>query len=220
MLAFYKVSTSAIIALDALLAEEGGIVVTKAMAKHLLKRLANYPPPQLASVLQALAKYKPKEESEIFEELSYIDPYLVYNQCSAVNVNSICLFLILVEENYEHLLSQLVDRSNPSLVEYLKSPLESSALVVVEFLSSEKGTLWLKDLPTLALVPSPADSPAVKLKKLSLVASTCKESEADKILLAVTPLCFDTSCGSCAIRCVCDIRTQLQSDVIGYFIKL
>ena len=213
-------STSAIIALDALLAEEGGVVVTKAMAKHLLKRLANYPPPQLASVLQALAKYRPKEESEIFEELSYIDPYLVYSQCSAVNVNSIRLFLTLIEENYKHLLSQLVDRSNPSLVEYLKSPLESSALLVVEFLSSERGALWLKDLPALALVPNPSDSPAVKLKKLSLVASTCKESEVDEILSSVMPLCHDTSCGSYAIRCICDIRTHLQSDVIGSFIKL
>lgn len=206
-------STSAILSLDALLAEEGGVVVTKAMAKHLLKRLANYPPPQLASVLQALAKYRPKDESEIFEELSYIDPYLVYTQCSAVNVNSICLFLTLIEENYKHLLSQLVDRSNPSLVEYLNSPLESSALLVVEFLSSEKGALWLKDLPAVALVPSPADSPTVKVKKLSLVASTCRESEADQILSAVTPLCYDSSCGSFAIRCVCDIRAHLQSDV-------
>lgn len=206
-------STSAILSLDALLAEEGGVIVTKAMAKHLLKRLANYPPPQLASVLQALAKYRPKDESEIFEELSYIDPFLVYTQCSAVNVNSICLFLTLIEENYKHLLSQLVDRSNPSLVEYLNSPLESSALLVVEFLSSEKGALWLKDLPAMALVPSPADSPAVKVKKLSLVASTCRESVADQILSAVTPLCYDSSCGSFAIRCVCDIRAHLQSDV-------
>jgi len=195
------------------LAEEGGVVVTKAMAKHLLKRLSNYPSFQLASVLQALAKYRPKEESEIFEELSYIDPYLIYSQCSAVNVNCISLFLALIEEKYKHLASQLVQRSSPSLVEYLKSPLETSAVVIVDFLSSEKGELWLKELPTSALVPHTLDSPAVKTKKLSLVASTCRENEAEGILASITPLCYDVACATQAIRCICDIRSQLKSEV-------
>jgi hypothetical protein len=189
-------------------------VVTKAMAKHLLKRLPNYPPPQLASVLQALEKYIPKEESEIFEELSYIDQYLVYSQCSAVNVNCISLFMTLIEEKYQHLIDQLVERSNPSLIEYLKSPLETATIIIVNFLASERGQFWLKDLPTSALVPIAADSPTVKVKKLALVASSCKEEEAEGILAAITPLCYDSVCGIEAIRCICKIRSHLQSEVM------
>ncbi|CAB3385809.1 Hypothetical predicted protein [Cloeon dipterum] len=206
-----RVSTAAILALDFLLAEEGGIIVTKAMAKHLLRRLEHYPPVQLASVLQAVAKYKPKEEDEVFEELSLIDPYLVHSQCPAVNVNCINLFLDLIEDNYAHLIDQLVERSSPGLIAYLSSASESTASTVLKFLLSERGKAWLKNLPSADLMPRIAESPSVKIKKLSLIAITCKETEADDILAAVTPFCYDKSCGSQAVRCICKVRSNLEA---------
>ncbi|XP_059470163.1 AP-4 complex subunit beta-1-like [Neocloeon triangulifer] len=206
-----KVSTAAILTLDFLLAEEGGVIVTKAMAKHLLRRLGSYPPPQLASVLQALAKYKPKEEAEIFEELSLIDPYLVYSQYSAVNVNSINLFLTLIEGPFEHLVDQLVQRSSPSLVEYLSSTSESTATLVINFLSGARGKNWLQDLPSASLVPRMTDSSNVKMKKMALLSVTCRNDEVEKVLTSITPFCYENSCGQQAIQCLCEIRAKFES---------
>jgi hypothetical protein len=40
------------------------------MASYLLRRLKDFPDPQLATVLEVIGKYKPLEEEELFQELS------------------------------------------------------------------------------------------------------------------------------------------------------
>jgi hypothetical protein len=40
------------------------------MAFYLLRRLGDFPDPQLATVLEVIGKYKPCEEEELFQELS------------------------------------------------------------------------------------------------------------------------------------------------------
>jgi hypothetical protein len=40
------------------------------MAAYLLRRLQDFPDPQLATVLEVIGKYKPQEEEELFQELS------------------------------------------------------------------------------------------------------------------------------------------------------
>lgn len=64
------VVTSSFLVLDTILASEGGVVVSRNMAAYLLRRLEDFPDPQLATVLEVLRKYKPQEEEELFHELS------------------------------------------------------------------------------------------------------------------------------------------------------
>jgi hypothetical protein len=64
------VATSSLLALDTILASEGGVVVSRNMAVYLLRRLEDFPDPQLATVLEVIGKYIPQEEEELFQELS------------------------------------------------------------------------------------------------------------------------------------------------------
>jgi hypothetical protein len=64
------VVTSSLLTLDTVLASEGGVVVSRNMAAYLLRRLQDFPDPQLATVLEVIGKYKPQEEEELFQELS------------------------------------------------------------------------------------------------------------------------------------------------------
>ncbi|KAF4523113.1 hypothetical protein B566_EDAN003127 [Ephemera danica] len=186
-----QVSTAALLTLDAVLAEEGGVIVTKAMARHLLRRLSSFPAPQLASVLQALAKYKPKEEKELFEELSILDEYLAYSTCAAVTINCICLFLTLIRDEFSDLIPALVERSTPALTQYLTSS-ESGALYVLNFLSSELATPWLSSTPVQRLVPQKTDSTKVKTKKLGLIPRACTEQSRTEELLILSDLLSST----------------------------
>lgn len=64
------VVTNSLLTLDTILASEGGVVVSRNMASYLLQRLEDFPDPQLATVLEVIGKYKPREEEELFQELS------------------------------------------------------------------------------------------------------------------------------------------------------
>jgi hypothetical protein len=214
----FQVSTAALLVLDAALAEEGGVIVTRAMAKHLLCRLPSFPATQLASVLQALAKYKPKEETELFEELTLLDPYLTYSTCAAVTVNCICLFLTLIRDEFSNLIPSLVDRSTPALTQYLISS-EAGAVYVLDFLNSESALPWLSSTPVSRLVPQQTDSFDVKTRKLSLIPRACtSKSRTEELLTAITPWCQDPSCASHTIDCVCQIRTKCPvSNILTLF---
>jgi hypothetical protein len=64
------VVTNSLLTLDTILASEGGVVVSRNMAFYLLRRLSDFPDPQLATILEVIGKYKPWEEEELFQELS------------------------------------------------------------------------------------------------------------------------------------------------------
>jgi hypothetical protein len=64
------VVTGSLLTLDTILASEGGVVVSRHRASYLLRRLKDFPDPQLATVLEVIGKYKPLEEEELFQELS------------------------------------------------------------------------------------------------------------------------------------------------------
>jgi hypothetical protein len=207
IISILQVATCSLLTLDAVLAEEGGVIVTRAMARHLLRRLSNFPAPQLASVLQALAKYKPKEESELFEELSCLDPYLIYSGCAAVTVNCITLFFTLIGGDYNNLLTPLVERSIPTLIDYIIGS-EKGALDVLDFLSSDIALAWRSTIPVDKLVPLESDTITVKVRKLKLLPQACTPERAVELLSAVTPWCHDPSCRMQAIHCVCQIRAK------------
>nr|CAD7432183.1 unnamed protein product [Timema monikensis] len=77
-----RVVTSSLLALDTILAHEGGVVVNKSITFHLLQRLGEFPNSLLATVLQVLKKYKPCEENERFQELNECQPFLQRFQTS------------------------------------------------------------------------------------------------------------------------------------------
>ncbi|KAG0197013.1 AP-4 complex subunit beta-1, partial [Mortierella sp. GBA30] len=62
-----QVIVSAILALERILVDEGGIVINHAITAHLLQRYKDWNAAQLQVVLNVLCRYKPQTEDEIYE---------------------------------------------------------------------------------------------------------------------------------------------------------
>ncbi|XP_071441525.1 AP-4 complex subunit beta-1-like [Hetaerina americana] len=174
-----SVVTGALLALDALLAGEGGVVVRRQMATHLLSRLDKFPHLQLASVLQVLCKYQPKDEEELFSQLSVLDKYLEH-PCGPVVVSCAQLFLALLSESYPHLEDDLIKRSFPALKGFISSG-GPVARHVISFLLEQKKD-WLLSFSNSSedislFHPCIVDQAELALEKLKILPSLCHSNE-------------------------------------------
>ncbi|XP_075052390.1 AP-4 complex subunit beta-1 isoform X2 [Mixophyes fleayi] len=100
-------------ALEEILKGEGGVVINKPIAHHLLNRLADLDQWGQTEVLTFLLRYKPQSEEEIFDILNILDSYLKSTHISVV-MAATKLFLVLAKE-FPHVQTDVLVR--------LKSPL-------------------------------------------------------------------------------------------------
>nr|DBA34006.1 TPA: hypothetical protein GDO54_001615 [Pyxicephalus adspersus] len=84
-------------ALEEILKTEGGVVINKPIAHHLLNRMADLDHWGQSEVLTILLRYKPRSEEEIFDILNILDSYLKSTHISVV-MGATKLFLVLVKE--------------------------------------------------------------------------------------------------------------------------
>ncbi|XP_063811484.1 AP-4 complex subunit beta-1 isoform X2 [Pseudophryne corroboree] len=100
-------------ALEEILKGEGGVVINKPIAHHLLNRLAELDQWGQSEVLTFLLQYKPQSEEEIFDILNILDNYLKSTHISVV-MGATKLFLV-VAKDFPHVQTDVLVR--------LKSPL-------------------------------------------------------------------------------------------------
>lgn len=62
-----QVVVNSILALETILADEGGIVINHTVAGYLISRLKEWTPSQLQVILGVLCRYKPQSDDEIYE---------------------------------------------------------------------------------------------------------------------------------------------------------
>lgn len=62
-----QVVVNAILALETILIDEGGVVINRAIAQHMIRRYKDWTPGQLQVVLGVLCRYKPETDDEIYE---------------------------------------------------------------------------------------------------------------------------------------------------------
>ncbi|KAM5181372.1 AP-4 complex subunit beta-1 isoform 1-T3 [Mantella aurantiaca] len=103
-------------ALEEILKTEGGVVINKPIAHHLLNRMVDLDQWGQSEVLTFLLRYKPRGEEEIFDILNKLDSYLKSTHISVV-MGATKLFLILVKE-FPHVQTDVLVR--------LKGPLLSA----------------------------------------------------------------------------------------------
>ncbi|XP_046383638.1 AP-4 complex subunit beta-1-like [Ischnura elegans] len=173
------VVTGALLALDALLVGEGGVVVRRQMAAHLLSRLDSFPPLQLASVLQVLCKYKPKDEEELFSELSSLDKYLQH-PCGPVVVSCAQLFLALLADGHPHLEDDLIKRAFPALRGFISSG-GPVARHIISFLLEQRKE-WLLSFSNSSedislFHPTHLDQAELALEKMKILPRLCHSTE-------------------------------------------
>ncbi|KAG8233335.1 hypothetical protein J437_LFUL010885, partial [Ladona fulva] len=179
------VVTGALLALDALLVSEGGVVVRRQMKSHLVSRLDSFPPLQLASVLQVLSKYKPRDDDELFRQLSSLDVYLEHSSGPVV-VACAQLYVTLLSDSYPHLEGDLIRRTVPALKRFISSG-GPVARHVVSFLLEQKKE-WLeafsKSSEDIALFHlKNGDQPDLVLDKLMTLPFVCHHLEEVSLVL-------------------------------------
>ncbi|KAH0618951.1 hypothetical protein JD844_018525 [Phrynosoma platyrhinos] len=84
-------------ALEEILAHEGGVVINKPIAHHLLNRLPDLDQWGQSEVLTFLLRYKPRCEEELFDILNLLDSYLKSSSSSVV-MAATKLFLVLARD--------------------------------------------------------------------------------------------------------------------------
>ncbi|XP_069731937.1 AP-4 complex subunit beta-1 [Phaenicophaeus curvirostris] len=95
-------------ALEEILKKEGGVVINKPIAHHLLNRMADLDQWGQSEVLTFLLRYKPRSEEELFDILNLLDGYLKSSSTSVV-MAATKLFLVLARE-YPHVQADVLVR--------------------------------------------------------------------------------------------------------------
>nr|XP_020636225.1 AP-4 complex subunit beta-1 [Pogona vitticeps]XP_020636226.1 AP-4 complex subunit beta-1 [Pogona vitticeps] len=95
-------------ALEEILAHEGGVVINKPIAHHLLNRLPDLDQWGQSEVLTFLLRYKPRSEDELFDILNLLDRYLKSSSSSVV-MSATKLFLVLARD-FPHVQSDVLVR--------------------------------------------------------------------------------------------------------------
>ncbi|KAM4700445.1 AP-4 complex subunit beta-1 isoform 2-T3 [Discoglossus pictus] len=103
-------------ALEEILKGEGGVVINKPIAHHLLNRMSDLDQWGQSEVLAFLHRYKPRSEEEIFNILNLLDSYLKSTHISVV-MGATKLFLVLAND-FPHVQTDVLVR--------LKAPLLSA----------------------------------------------------------------------------------------------
>ncbi|XP_069489470.1 AP-4 complex subunit beta-1 isoform X2 [Ambystoma mexicanum] len=84
-------------ALEEMLKREGGVVINRPIAHHLLNRMVDLDQWGQSEVLTFLLRYKPRNEEEVFDILNLLDPFLKSSHPSVV-MGATKLFLILATD--------------------------------------------------------------------------------------------------------------------------
>ncbi|KAI1320610.1 AP-4 complex subunit beta-1 [Mortierella claussenii] len=116
-----QVVVNAILALEAILVDEGGIVINQSIAGYLLKRYKDWNAGQLQVILGVLCRYKPKTSDEIYEIMNDVDDGLQH-QSQAVQMATLRLFIWLCQDLNE--IQEDVQKTiEETLIKHLESPI-------------------------------------------------------------------------------------------------
>ena len=162
------VVVNAVMILEGILKDEGGIVINKKITHHLLNQVDNFTPWGQSYVFGILEKYQPKSEDEVFDIMNVLDGYLLHNN-AAVSVQCLHLFLHLIQ-NMAHLkqevlrrtfetLSRVFSHGNNELVYVLLEHIQKLIIDFESFLKQNHRSLYCKQREPVYL----------KLKKLEML---------------------------------------------------
>ena len=125
-------------ALESILIEEGGVVVTKSIAIHLLRKLSTFTDGGLVQVLELLIRYQPESEADVLDIMNMCD-FTLTHHCVSVVIAALKYFLFLTKDMI-HLQEPIIERSKHVLLSTLggdNNELIYAVLIYVENVLSE-----------------------------------------------------------------------------------
>ncbi|KAG0001974.1 AP-4 complex subunit beta-1 [Entomortierella chlamydospora] len=173
-----QVVVSAILALETILVDEGGIVINYNIAAHFLQRYKDWSPSQLQIILGVLCRYKPQTNDEIYEIMNDVDDGL-QNPSLAVQMATLRLFIWLCQDLTE-IQEDLQKTIEETLIKHLGSPVPDlvyASLCHLSLMIETTGRLHHNTPEHLSAVLCKLNDPvAIKLQKFSLCATIAQKS--------------------------------------------
>lgn len=176
-----QVTCNSLVALDEILAAEGGVVMRKKVAHSLLKRLRSFSGWGQSQVMEMLLRYQPQDTEEVFDILNLLDDRLKQPN-SAVVMACIQLFIHLTrgmkdiaEDVYKRIkgpLMTILSSSNSELV-YV-------CLCHIELLLSKMPKLF--DREYRSFFSRHTDPLFIKSKKLTILTTIASDTNCEEIV--------------------------------------
>lgn len=190
-----QVVVNAILALEVILADEGGVVINRAIAQHLIRRYKDWTPGQLQVVLGVLCRYKPETDDEIYEIMNDVDDGLQHASL-AVQMATLRLFIWLCQDLAE-IDEDVQTTVEETLLKHLESPHPDLAFASLHHLAlilEKSGRLRHNSPQHLsAIFCKPNDPIVTKLKKLELCTIVAQFSSLSVITFILDHLCLVAS---------------------------
>ena len=179
-------------ALDEILSDEGGVVINRAIAHHLLSRLESFPTWSQIQVLDVLKKYTPGNDDEVFDIMNKTDRCLTSN-CSALVASCLQLFLHLLQ-GLPHLKPEVFKRSQATLVSHLAGHNAEVIFPIIDIISSApKEALSHFCTNVQSFFCHNKDPLYLKLKKIQLLPWLITEENGEAILEELGLYCVNSS---------------------------
>ncbi|KAG0026508.1 AP-4 complex subunit beta-1 [Podila clonocystis] len=165
-----QVVVNSILALEVILADEGGVVINHNIAAYLISRFKDWTSSQLQVILGILCRYKPQSDNEIYEIMNDVDDGL-QNSSLAVQISTLRLFIWLCQD-----LNEIQDEVRKSveetLIKHLESPVPDLVLASLYHFTlffKHNGSLKNEDMQYIApILCRPNDAIAIKIKKVDI----------------------------------------------------
>ncbi|KAK3818628.1 MAG: armadillo-type protein [Benniella sp.] len=172
------VVVNAILALEAILVDEGGIVINQNIATHLIQRYKEWNPSQLQVILGILCRYKPQISDDVYEIMNDLDDGIQHSSL-AVQMATLRLFIWLCQDVNE-VQEELQKTIEETLLKHLESPIPDlvyASLSHLALMVESTGTLCHNTPQHLsALFCRSQDPVPVKLQKLDLCVKIVQSS--------------------------------------------
>eukprot|EP01147_Barroeca_monosierra_P004316 gene4316-6624_t len=206
-----QVVADTVIALEEILASQGGIILTKEVAYMLLNRLADFTEWNQCAVMNVLLRYTPQDEEEIFDILNILDDRLKHTNTGVVLVSIACNCMFkslgdLHDDIYERLKTPLI-----TLMAASGAEVSHTVLHHIHLLVKRRPHIFAGDFK--ALFARFTDPAYVKAKKLMILTDISDENNSEKIIEELTAYVtdIDIEMARRAVRAVGRIAIRLPS---------
>ncbi|KAG0042347.1 AP-4 complex subunit beta-1 [Gryganskiella cystojenkinii] len=211
-----QVVVSAILALDAILVDEGGIVINSSIAAYLLQRYKEWSVPQLQVVLNVLCRYKPPTDDEIYEIMNEVDDG-IQSPSIAVQMATLRLFIWLCQDLYE-IQGEVQKTIEETLLKHMESPvgdLVHASIQHLQLLVEATSTFREENIDRLSMIFCKAgDTSEIQRQKIRLCVMIAKVSSTEVSSRIVSHLCQVASLSS-ILRQLSSTRGQLDRQTIA-----
>ncbi|XP_068248964.1 AP-4 complex subunit beta-1-like [Palaemon carinicauda] len=197
------VISNAIISLDTILKNEGGIVINKNIAHYLLGRILQFSDCNAVYILTLLLRYSPKTDEEIFLLLNGLDE-LLSSKAPAVLVGCIKLFLHWTEK-HPHLKKDMLEMIQTPMCKILSRNIPETTFLILSFLR----TLGeIRDVfgPHFKYFLVRAKDPGyLKTQKLKVLPLVSTKTNVCSLIEEVKPFCSDYQSFKEAVCCLSEL---------------